>query len=105
MPFRLTLKFAVELKVTLPLLSVPGPADAAPGLIAPPETVRAPVVPPVPPRMPGLFTVTALPDIEPLTRNVPASTIVAPLYVLTPPKTRMPASILLSVPEPATIPP
>jgi hypothetical protein len=51
-----------------------------PGASVPPLfTVTEPLIVPLPPRVPP-FTVTALADaVEPLTRRVPALTVVAPV--------------------------
>ena len=59
---------------------MPGPPT--PGLTVP-LTVSGPVVP-VPPSVPPLATVTLLAGWLPLTRSVPALTVVGPVYVLVP---------------------
>ena len=74
----------------------------APGERAPPElTVTGPAMLPEPPSVPPLLTVTTVLASEPLTRRVPAFTVVLPVYVFAPPRLRDPAPDLTS----DTVPP
>ena len=73
--------------------------------MAPLEAMETePKMVPVPSKvLPLLFTVTALPEAsEPLTFNVPALMVVAPVYVLTPESVSVPLPVFVnaSVPVP-----
>ena len=76
------------------------PGDSVPPLL----TTVVPTVP-VPPSVPPLLTVTLDNAIEPVTSNVPALTVVAPLYKFTPERVSVPAPACWTVPVPETTPP
>ena len=74
-PLRSTAKVEPALNVVLPVRRMPDPPT--PGLTVP-LTVTGPVVP-APARVPLPLTVTLLLGWLPLTRSVPALTVVAPV--------------------------
>src|SRR5207249_4194182 len=74
---------------------MPGPPT--PGLTMP-LIVTGPVVP-VPPSVPPLLTVTLLLGWLPLTKIVPAFTVVEPVYVLAPDRVSTPVPVLVRAPN------
>src|SRR5262245_28775151 len=96
-------------RARLPEASVPGLAAGEPGLSRPPSaTETAPLTVPVPPSVPPMLTMTApVPVPEPivlLTSRVPAKTVVGPVKVLFPDKTRVPSPLLIRPLAPLTTP-
>ena len=92
--------------VALEIVNVPTEPDVpsvpfGPGLISPPAfTFTVPPIVPVPPNVPLLLTATApVPVPKPVvlfTNNVPALTVVVPVYKLAPERARVPLPALVN---------
>ena len=83
-----TVPVPFQLPPVTPKVPLIVPADMA--MTPLPVNVALPLTVPEPLKVPAVATPTVLPDaMEPLTCNVPVLIVVAPVYVLVPPKVRV----------------